>query len=198
MYRGTRTWRASRGWPEPEWGGLGITVVAAAGEGQTALSAFDAALETCGAHNYNLIPLSSVIPPAATISIRDAYCAPGDEFGHKLYVVKAEMRSETPGAVVAAGIGWFQLADRRGCFVEHEVSVPQGSREAVETALSEQIHASLHDLAARRGIALAADRFCTHIVSTRVGERPACALVLAVYEAEGWSVSAGAAERSQP
>ena len=74
---------------------LTIDIVAGSGVGQTSLSAFDAALFACGAHNFNLIALSSVIPPGATIVPRERFVAApdGGGFGDRLYVVKAEMRA---------------------------------------------------------------------------------------------------------
>ena len=93
---------------------LTIDIISGSGVGQTSLSAFDAALFACGAHNCNLISLSSVIPPGATIFPRERFTAAPGGFGDRLYVVKAEMRAETPGAVIAAGLGWFQLQTNVG------------------------------------------------------------------------------------
>ena len=59
-------------------------------------------------HDYNIIPLSSVIPPGAEIVQTETASAPDHEFGHRLYVVKTEARLSEPGAVVAAGLGWYQ------------------------------------------------------------------------------------------
>jgi arginine decarboxylase len=166
---------------------LRIAVVAGVGQGQTLLSAFDAALFRCGVHSYNVISLSSVIPPASEVVISDRYQAPAAEYGHKLYVVKAEMRSDEPGAVIAAGLGWLQHDDGRGVFVEHEVSGEGVSPAELEGVLSTQIATSLRDLAHTRGLELDSDQARTHVVSTIVESLPACALVLAVYQAEGWS-----------
>jgi pyruvoyl-dependent arginine decarboxylase len=44
-----------------------IPIVAGFGRGETGLSAFDAALGDSGVLNYNLIRLSSVIPPCSTV-----------------------------------------------------------------------------------------------------------------------------------
>jgi arginine decarboxylase len=167
--------------------GLCIAVVAGVGQGQTALSAFDAALWRCGVHSYNLLALSSVIPPGSQINVCDRYQAPAAENGHKLYVVKAEMRSDEPGAVIAAGLGWLQRDDGRGVFVEHEVSGEGVSPAELEGVLSTQIATSLRDLAHTRGLELDSDQARKHVVSTIVESLPACALVLAVYQAEGWS-----------
>jgi arginine decarboxylase len=44
-----------------------LTVAAAIGQGRTELSAFDSALVAVGAANFNLVRLSSVIPPHSTV-----------------------------------------------------------------------------------------------------------------------------------
>lgn len=166
--------------------GLRITVVSAVGCGQTGLSAFDAALWRCGVHLYNLLPLSSVIPPASVVDVRDRFDAPPDEYGHKLYVVRAEARSAEPGAVIAAGLGWLQGDDGRGVFVEHATQARHGDRAEIECALAAEITASLHDLATRRQFAFLPERAGHRIAVTRVEQQPACAIVVAVYQGEGW------------
>ena len=97
-----------------------IAVVSGIGCGSTELSSFDDALRVCGAMNFNVIPLLSVIPPAAQVLNQSRYCPNGEDYGHRLYVVKAEARSTQPGEIVGAGIGWHQWGDGRGVFVEHE------------------------------------------------------------------------------
>ena len=47
---------------------MDIKVVCGVGSGKTALSAFDSALKDAGVYNYNLITLSSIIPPDSIIS----------------------------------------------------------------------------------------------------------------------------------
>lgn len=168
--------------------GLQIPITSGVGSGQTLLSAFDDALQDAGAENYNLIVLSSVIPPAAEVVVVTRHHAPPEEFGHRLYCVKAEMRSEEPGAVIAAGLGWFQLTNNAGCFVEHETMAKHISPAELEERLRTQIHASLRDLAARRGPEFVAAPIRTHIVSAQVEARPTCVLALAIYRAEGWDV----------
>ena len=167
-------------------GRCSIAVIAGVGEGHTELSAFDAALHAIGTENYNLIPLSSVIPPRSRVVRRSRYQAPEQEFGHRLFVVKAEMRSAEPGAVIAAGLGWLQWGDGRGLFVEHELCARGHAPAAVEAAVAGLINASLADLARRRNVACSGAQVQMHVVSATVAARPACALALAVYQAEGW------------
>lgn len=178
--------------------GLRIDVVAAVGYGRTSLSAFDAALHTVGTHDYNLVVLSSVIPTASVVLDAGRYDARAEECGFKLFVVQAETRSDEPGSVVVSGLGWLQRADRSGVFVEHHAVVAGGPRAAAEREVAAQIMVSLGDLAERRGLDFTPDRARVRVVSARVAERPACALVLAIYGSEGWGVAAQRNGRARP
>ena len=163
-----------------------ITVVSAVGQGQTLLSSFDDALRRCGVHNYNLLCLSSIIPPGSRVVAAPRRAAAPDEFGHRLYVVKADARSATAGTVIAAGVGWLQWGDGRGIFVEHSAESSTLSCETVEAALREEISDSLQDLCDGRDLDFDAARVGARIAIARVGSRPTTALALAVYQAEGW------------
>lgn len=161
-----------------------IPLVAGVGFGSTLLSAFDDALRDCGVLNYNLIPLSSVIPPATEIVPLDRYTSAEDEHGHRLYVVKAEMRSDHAGKAIGAGIGWYQWGDGRGVFVEHEAI--GSTREAVRTELDYRICHSLRDLCAARDVPFEVQHVRSKVTLVDVEDQPTCALVLAVYQAEAW------------
>lgn len=155
-----------------------LVVASAIGQGRTELAAFDNALVRVGAANYNLVRLSSVIPPCSTV-IESDQCAssPGGTWGDRLYVVYAEQRARTPGTEVWAGVGWVQdPADGRGLFVEHE-----GTEEA---AVRGEIQASLEDLQQSRGIDLGPVH--THVVGGVCADMPVCALVMCTYTAEPW------------
>jgi arginine decarboxylase len=158
-----------------------IFVTSGIGTGPTTLSAFDAALNHAGIANYNLIRLSSVIPPKATI-ISQATPIPRDimpgEWGDKLYVVMAEQRVDTPNAEAWAGIGWVQDEESgRGLFVEHE----GGSERAVRRDITQ----SLEALMATRNVNFGkiemqvVGRACTH--------HPVCAMMVAVYQVSDWA-----------
>jgi arginine decarboxylase len=100
---------------EPE---LRIRLARGIGRGPTELAGLDAALMDAGVANYNLICLSSVIPPGSTIK-RGEHHTPPDEYGRRLYVVPSQMRQSTPGAGAHAGVGWVQNPARRhDLFVE--------------------------------------------------------------------------------
>lgn len=114
-----------------------IYVTSALGWGKTMLSAFDHALIKTGTANYNLIRLSSVIPPQTEIiELQDKIPALGGEWGDRLYVVYAEARTEHVGQEVWAGVGWVQDPHTgKGLFVEHEGHSEQQVRTDIENSL---------------------------------------------------------------
>ena len=163
---------------------MDIKIVCGVGSGRTVLSAFDNALKDAGVYNYNLITLSSIIPPKSKVNKIRRYKTPYSEYGHKLYVVKAELRSEEVGKFIAAGIGWYQLEDGRGIFVEHEIKGE--TRIAVESEIDLRIKNSLRDLAKFRNIKFDESKAHSAISITQIKDNPTCVLALAVYQSEGW------------
>ena len=158
---------------------MNLTIASACGTAATELAAFDDALLRIGAANYNLVRLSSVIPPASTITEHDGPVPwPGGEWGDRLYVVYAEQRASTPGEAAWAGVGWVRDdITGRGLFVEHE-----GHSEA---AIRDAITASLTQLQAGRGVRLGPIHM--KVTGTVCTDRPVCALVLCAYTTEPWN-----------
>lgn len=158
---------------------MNIQVVSGIGTGPTTLAAFDAALNAAGVANYNLIRLSSVIPPSSEIAPKDSPAIDiRGAWGDKLYVVIAEQRTDSPNTEAWAGVGWVQdKKTGKGLFVEHE--------GLSEKSVREDITQSLTALMATRNVDFGeiqmkvVGRTCTH--------EPVCALVVAVYEARGWA-----------
>ena len=66
-----------------------IYIASGVGIGKTPLSAFDAALKDAGVYNFNLITLSSVIPPKSVIKLRK-YKAKSEEIVKLMPVAKNE------------------------------------------------------------------------------------------------------------
>jgi arginine decarboxylase len=95
-----------------------IHIVWGEGEGKTTVSAFDKALAMAGIHNYNLIYLSSVIPPGSVIieSCKMGYIV-GAGVGDMLRVVISRKISTKTGSWISAGLGWVQ-AEEGGIFIE--------------------------------------------------------------------------------
>jgi arginine decarboxylase len=155
-----------------------INVSSGIGTGPTKLAAFDAALNHAGVANYNIIRLSSVVPPKTDIVVyhKPLQDLPG-QWGDRLYVVMAEMRVDTPNAEAWAGIGWVQEKESgKGLFVEHEGNS--------EKSVCSDITQSLQALMATRNVDFGeinmkvTGRACKH--------EPVCALVVAVYQASSW------------
>lgn len=157
-----------------------IHIATGIGAGPTTLSAFDSALNDAGIANYNLLRLSSVIPPKTDITVHDDPLSqdimPGG-WGDRLYVVMAEMRVDKPNDEAWAGVGWVQDPETgKGLFVEHEGH----SEESVRRDITQ----SLEALMATRNIDFGpiqmkvVGRTCTH--------QPVCAMVVAVYQASDW------------
>ena len=160
---------------------MNIHVAAGVGSGPTELSAFDAALNHAGIANYNLIRLSSVIPPASEIIVHDTGAIPADtmpgNWGDRLYVVMAEQRAEHPNAEAWAGVGWVQdKSTGKGLFVEHE-----GNSEA---SVRRDIEQSLEALMATRKVDFGPIHM--KVVGETCEHLPVCAMVVAVYQASDW------------
>ncbi|MEO8212387.1 MAG: pyruvoyl-dependent arginine decarboxylase [Myxococcales bacterium] len=156
-----------------------ITLTTGVGAGPTPVAAFDQALLNAGVANYNLIYLSSVIPPNSVIR-RARFESPPDEYGHRLYVVIARHDQQQPGRGAWAGVGWTQEEKTgRGLFVE----VHGDNRAAVEA----DIQASLKFMMSERSISYGA--VDSEIVGIECRDQPVCALAIAVYKSKGWEDS---------
>jgi arginine decarboxylase len=156
-----------------------ITLTSAVGNGATALSAFDAALDNAGIGNFNLLQLSSVIPAGS--SIHDLDGAPATvtgEWGDRLYVVMAKAEVEALGEEAWAGIGWVQQEDSlKGLFVEHHGPAKHD--------LQSEITNSLGSMCERRPEHFESTRY--HLRGTTCAGTPVCALVVAIFEPQAWS-----------
>lgn len=160
-----------------------ITVTAGSGTGSTTLSAFDSALKAAGIHNYNIIRLSSVIPPESTV-VKTKWKNSSSEHGKKLYTVLAEIRTDIMGRSIAAGIGWYQLKDGRGIFAEHTDMIERLNAKEAEENVAKKIEATVRDLCKNRNYTFDKKNFKTYITSAEVKNKPTCTLVAAVYESQ--------------
>lgn len=113
-----------------------VVVVAGVGDGATELGAFDAALADAGLHNYNLVTLSSVIPPGTSVVVRERF--PEDAglgVGEIVAVVLARGTTGGSGGSVAAGLGWA-TAPEGGVFFEADGATAAECRETIEAELA--------------------------------------------------------------
>ncbi|MDQ3679055.1 MAG: pyruvoyl-dependent arginine decarboxylase [Actinomycetota bacterium] len=167
-----------------------IEVTTGVGAGPTKLAAFDAALRGADVANFNLIVLSSVIPPGADVVPVDQGAARSrGQWGDRLYVVMAEMRVDEPGEQAWAGIGWVQEpCSGKGLFVEHE-----GQSEA---RVRHDLEASLASLAGGRSEVFGPPGYA--VEGTVCRNEPACAVAVAVYGAAPWPPPASYPVISRP
>ena len=153
-----------------------ITLARGVGSGPTLLAAFDAALLDAGVANYNLICLSSVIPPGSVIE-RRRWHTPAHAWGQRLYCVLSQAREDRPGQEAHAGIGWLHDAKGgQGLFVE--------LHDSDHSRLEHDLNATLCTMRRNRGIDISPVH--TEIASARCEQDPVCALVIAVYAAQAW------------
>jgi arginine decarboxylase len=158
--------------------GLAIRVSRSRAAGPTRLAAFDAALVAAGLQDFNLVPLSSVIPTGASVEVVEpAGQLPGGH-GHLLYCVYAASYATTPGAEAWAGLAWALSTDGSGAglFVEHS--------STTEADLHAHLGATLGAMTANRAEDYAeAGRLVSSATCTAT---PVAALVLASYRSVGW------------
>lgn len=157
-----------------------IEIACGTGTGPNTLAAFDGALRATGIANFNLLRLSSVIPPSTEIRPVSGAVSPiPGEWGDRLYVVMAEARVTEPGEQAWAGIGWVQQEESgKGLFVEHEGHD--------EEAVRKDILDSLGALVEGRPETFGPPQYVLH--GATCDGTPTCALAVAVYETASWSI----------
>jgi arginine decarboxylase len=157
-----------------------IQIVSGVGSAPTQLAAFDAALLDAGIANYNLIVLSSVIPPNSELIEVAGRPQTTGSWGDRLYVVMATAEASALNAEAWAGVGWVTNEETgQGLFVEHHGH----SRNEVEG----DITASLRAMAASRETTFGDVQL--RVVGVRCENEPVCALVSAVYESAPWETA---------
>jgi arginine decarboxylase len=157
---------------------LVIRVSRGAGEGPTRLAAFDTALHAAGIARYNIVRISSVIPPRAVVHTVTADLQVKGAPGDVAYCVYAAAYASTPGEQAWAGMAWATHQDGSGAgiFVEHTA--------ASESVLRRDLDATIDRMSLTRGHLY---RVAGQIVSTSVCvDHPVCAVVIAAYGTAGW------------
>lgn len=119
-----------------------FTLVAAAAEGDTPLTAFDAALLAAGIGNCNLIRVSSVLPPSCRL-VERLEIRPG----MLLPTAYGAVTSAEPGRLIAAAIGVGVSEESWGLIMEYG---GPGAREDAERT----VEAMVREGFARRGLRL--------------------------------------------
>ncbi|MEF8842085.1 MAG: pyruvoyl-dependent arginine decarboxylase [Haloarculaceae archaeon] len=112
-----------------------IRVLRGGATGPTALSSYDAALASVNLHDYNLVHVSSVVPPGTRVEPVDTAPDLGPP-GDRLTVVEA-CRTLAPGedGPACAAIGWALPRDGAGVLYEGSGTDPEGVRREVTEGL---------------------------------------------------------------
>jgi arginine decarboxylase len=156
---------------------MNIQLTKGVGTGPTELSAFDQALVKAGVANFNLIYLSSVLPPESEVHVLETPVPPEGGWGDRLYVVMAQMRTSRRNQEAWAGIGWIQdPITKHGLLVEHEGHS--------ELEVREDIRSSLEALAANRNTEFGPIHMA--VTGAKCVDYPVCALAVAVFESAEW------------
>ena len=111
-----------------------IRVATGIATGPTEMASYDAALAEAGLHNYNLVPVSSVVPADATVEVVDRVPDLGPA-GNRLTVVQSRATTAQPGRVTA-GLGWA-TGPGPGLFYEAAAEADPGTvRERITEGLA--------------------------------------------------------------
>lgn len=157
---------------------MDISLTTGVGHGPTPLAAFDTALLDAGVANYNLIYLSSVIPPDCFVVERKYYSRRFSDYGRRLYCVMSRENAGKPGEMAVAGLGWTQAQNGSGLFVEIHGHNPAQVRADITSTLRTMIdnrgggYGSIHSA----------------IAQIECVDDPVCAIACAVYMSVPWEV----------
>jgi arginine decarboxylase len=182
-----------------------LPVLSGSATARTALAAFHRALVTVGLGHYNLVRLSSVIPPHTAVGVGRLGHGPTLEVGagrtgqgltlparwrgprpedlvdgyhgDRVYCVYAEAGTDVPGEEVWAGVGWAQRVDGLGgYFVEHHGLTADAVRTEIRTSLADMVEDEVVEFAPPEWL----------LEGVVCEDRPVCALVVVPYAVVGW------------
>lgn len=154
---------------------MDIYITFGIGEGTTKLSAFDSALFDAGIANFNLIYLSSVIPPGSNIIERKLNWN-NQHIGKKLYVVASQTIVDEIGKTGFVGLGWINNKNSGGIFAEFS------SNNRIKTI--SYIQSTLKSMNTHRSLKGSPN---IKIINITCRKKPVCAIIAAVYEIENWT-----------
>ena len=152
-----------------------IYIASGSGTGSTPLAAFHKALQKAGIERYNIIQLSSIVPPGATIVQGQMRSFPHGKPGDRLYCDLARADTDYRGGRIFAGMGWA-FGVKGGLIVEHTGETRETVSRLISLSLGSVYGADLSDLT--RG---------EHIVFADCAKTHACAVVAAVFRHETWA-----------
>jgi arginine decarboxylase len=160
-----------------------IHVGSGIGTGPTTMAAFDEALDKVGIANFNMLRLSSIVPPESKVFVhkgRMPFSMPGT-WGDRMYLVMAEKRVDRHNAEAWAGVGWVQdKKTGRGMFTEHE-----GASEAfVRNEITQTLEALMEMRTRKEEFDWGSIQMV--VVGQACTDRPVCALAVAVFQTSDW------------
>jgi len=158
-----------------------IIITYGIGEGITKKAAFDKALFDAGIGNFNLIKLSSIIPPKSQIIVDKINWNDTKSYGDKLYVVISTCFAKIPKQKAWAGLGWIQeKKSGQGIFVEIN-----GFKKKV---VQDQIKNSLNSMILYRNLDPKNYKKIRYkIVGVKCQEKLICGVVVAIFKRESWN-----------
>ena len=102
------------------------------GKHKEKLNSFELALRSAGIERFNLVSVSSILPPGCKLITREKGLQKLEQ-GQITYTVMSKNSSNEPGRLLVAAIGWAMPIDKRlyGYLSEHS-SFGQREKEAGE------------------------------------------------------------------
>ncbi|MFC2108368.1 pyruvoyl-dependent arginine decarboxylase [Candidatus Bipolaricaulota bacterium] len=153
-----------------------IAITQGSGCGRTDISAFHSALSCAGIGGYNLLFLSSILPPGSQVST-GKFEAPPDDFGRRMYVVLSRGYARRQGEQVWTGLGCrWESSSGRGVIAEASALTRKKLVSNLGAALDDMYVAEL-------------DTHWEQVLQTQPAECSgdvACAVVAAVFGIEPW------------
>ena len=165
---------------------MNIYVNTSSGFGSTTLGAFDRALYEAGVGNFNVIRMSSILPPGSRLIRQRGFPQKGVNFGDRLYAVYCDARTSTPGEIAVAALGWYQFTDKSGLFVEYAKVLSDANVAMAHEGALKDLKLSMQDLLINREIEYEDKDFDSAIAVTSVESEPGCALAIAAFLTEPW------------
>lgn len=163
--------------------GRTIRLSAVSGCGPTELAAFDSALRAAGLADFNLVRLSSVIPPGSRLVLDPPGAQIRGLHGDLLFCVYAAGYASTPGESVWAGLAWALRTDGSGS----GLLVEQAGRD--QDLVTHNLRQTVGSMMTGRGVGPDAPSYVwgdTLLSSAECRTDPVCALVIATYGIWPW------------
>lgn len=114
-------------------------LVGGTGAGPSTLNAFDRALQAAGTGNFNLVKVTSILPPGASEGSLDEL-----DPGSIVFSAMGSIISDIPGEIISAAVAAGIPADKRlaGVLMEGSFKLP---REEAEKRVREMVRIGMED-----------------------------------------------------